>query len=402
MNIDLVLAVIFYAALITFFVKHKKNVQMQGRIMALYRTKWGIKAMETIAKKFPKTLHHLGLVSIITGFMGMIFIFYFLVKGTFDLLFVAGAAPAVAPVLPGIRVVPGLPILSFMHWIIAILIIAVLHESCHGIYARLYNVKVKSSGFALFGPILAAFVEPDEKQLRKKSKRIQLSVFSAGPFANMVTGVVFIGVMMFITMPAFGAVFESDGVRVYEAVEGFPVEASGIDLPFVLEGVNGKEVTDFDSFANATKNIRPGDTIILETDGGSLEIVAGVNPENDSKGFMGVAQFELVRIPKAEIVEKYGAFLPPLVEWFHMLFFWLWVVSWGVGLFNLLPIGPVDGGLMLHTGLLAITKSEKKAKKYWSIATFTCLLLIFVNLAPYLWKLLLWILKPLLILFSLA
>ena len=77
-----------------------------------------------------------------------------------------------------------------------------------------------------------------------------------------------------------------------------------------------------------------------------------------------------------------------------MLFFWLWVVSWGVGLFNLLPLGPVDGGRMLLTGLTAVMHDKKKAKKYWSIVSLVSVLLILINLAPYLWQLLLFILRP--------
>jgi len=47
-----------------------------------------------------------------------------------------------------------------------------------------------------------------------------------------------------------------------------------------------------------------------------------------------------------------------------------------------------------------VVKNEEKSKKYWSFVSMVCLLLIFVNLAPYLWKLLLWIFKPLLFLFA--
>jgi membrane-associated protease RseP (regulator of RpoE activity) len=400
MNLDLVLALIFYVLLIWFFIKHKDKVQWQGKIMALYRTSLGIKLMDKIAKKFPKTLHFLGIISIITGFLGMGFIFYWLVKGTFDLIFISGAPPAVAPVLPGIKVIPGLPVLSFMHWIIAILIIAVIHEFSHGIYARLYNVKVKSSGFALFGPILAAFVEPDEKQLTKKSKRVQLSVFSAGPFSNILTGFIFIAVMTFVTLPLYGMAFTTDGVIVNELLEGYPMESTGIEVPFTLNQLNDHKISNFEEFANSTKEISPGDTVLLSTDKGEFSIIAAENPDNASKGFIGVSNFELVRKPNQEAVNKFGSLTPALIQWLHMLFFWLWVVSWGVGLFNLLPLGPIDGGRMLHSGLLKLTKSTKKAAKYWALVSWLCLILIFINLAPYLWKLLVWIVKPLIYIFA--
>ncbi|MDP3917129.1 MAG: site-2 protease family protein [Nanoarchaeota archaeon] len=394
MNIDLMLAIIFYALLILYIAKNKKKFQFHGKIFAMYKTSLGLKLMDRMAKKFPRTLSFLGIVSIITGFLGMAFIFYWLVKGTFDLLFTPNAVSAVAPILPGIKVIPGLPVLSFVHWIIAILVIAVIHEFSHGIFARLYDVKVKSSGWAIFGPILAAFVEPDEKQLTKKSKKVQLAVFSAGPFSNILTGFVFIAIMSFVTFPMYNEVYTTDGVIVNELIDGFPMKQTGIDVPFTISRVNGEDTNNLQEFSNATAYLTPGDEIILSTDKGEFSVTAAENPEDSSKGFMGISSFELVRVPNQEIVEKYGAFLPPLVEWTHMLIFWLWVVSWGVGLFNLLPLGPVDGGRMLYSGLLALTKNEKKSKKYWALVSWACVILIFINLAPFLWKLLLWILKP--------
>lgn len=394
MNLDLTLALIFYALLVLYIMKNKSKFEFHGKIIALYKTKLGLKLMDRIAKFCPRILKLLGYLSIITGFIGMALIFYWLFKGTFDLLFVSGAPPAVAPVLPGIEVMPGLPVLSFMHWIIAILIIATIHEFSHGIYARLYNIKVKSSGFALFGPILAAFVEPDEKQLTKKKKKVQLAVFSAGPFSNILTGFLFIAVMTFITLPLQGAVFDSDGITVNGMLDGYPMRETNVELPFTIIQFNEQEINDYEDFAEATVDLKPGDKATIGTDKGDFSIIAAQNPENSSKGFIGVSNFGINRAPNEEIVAKYGASIPALVDWTHMLFFWLWVVSWGVGLFNLLPLGLVDGGRMLLSGLTAIMKNEKKAKKYWSIISLVSVLLILINLAPYLWQLLLFILKP--------
>ncbi|MBT3865936.1 site-2 protease family protein [Candidatus Woesearchaeota archaeon] len=394
MNLDLTLALVFYALLVLYITKNKSKFEFHGKIVALYKTKLGLKLMDKIAKVCPRILKFLGYISIITGFIGMVLIFYWLFKGTFDLLFIAGAPPAVAPVLPGIKVMPGLPVLSFMHWIIAILIIATIHEFSHGIFARLYNIKVKSSGFALFGPILAAFVEPDEKQLSKKKKNVQLAVFSAGPFSNILTGFLFIAVMTFITLPLQAAVFDSDGITVNGILDGYPMQETDVEIPFTIIQFNGQEINDYNDFAESTVNLKPGDEAIVGTNKGDFSIVAAQNPENSSKGFIGVSNFMINRSPNEEVVAKYGASVPQLVDWTHMLFFWLWVVSWGVGLFNLLPLGLVDGGRMLLTGLTFVTKNEKKAKKYWSIVSLVSVLLILINLAPYLWQLLLFILKP--------
>ena len=82
--------------------------------------------------------------------------------------------------------VPGLGILPFWYWLIAIFVIAVVHEFSHGIVARAHNIPVKHTGLAFFGPIIGAFVEPDEKKLRAGKDITQYSVYAAGAFSNVI------------------------------------------------------------------------------------------------------------------------------------------------------------------------------------------------------------------------
>ena len=177
--------------------------------------------MDKIAKKFPRTLHYLGYVSIFLGFLGMIITIIFLAKGALTFL-TPTPQPQIAPVLPGIAV-EGMPPLSFWHWILSILVVAAIHEAFHGIYSRLIKVKIKSSGFAFLGPILAAFVEPDEKQLSKKKTREQLAVMSAGPFANILLSIVLIILLAFVIMPVSNQIFEVQGIQISGLNESFPI-----------------------------------------------------------------------------------------------------------------------------------------------------------------------------------
>ena len=189
MNLDLVFALIFYALLFLFYLKNKEKFQVQGGIFALYKTQLGIKLMNKLAKKNPKLLRFLSTFSIGIGFIGMLFIIFTLFQGVYKLIFNPASPPVVAPVLPGVSISPNLPVLSFWHWIITIFIVAVVHEFAHGVYARLYNLKINSSGFAFLGPILAAFVEPDEKAMKKITAKKQLAIISAGPFINIILGI---------------------------------------------------------------------------------------------------------------------------------------------------------------------------------------------------------------------
>ncbi|MEM4248184.1 MAG: site-2 protease family protein [Candidatus Nanoarchaeia archaeon] len=63
---------------------------------------------------------------------------------------------------------------------------------------------------------------------------------------------------------------------------------------------------------------------------------------------------------------------------------WIFILSLGIGLANLIPLGPLDGGRML---LVALTKFLKKARAQWlwSKISALCLILLLLNLLyPYL------------------
>ncbi len=395
MNYDLLFIVIFYSLVVLFLYKNRKAVKFQGKIIALYRTKLGLRLMDKFSCVFPRVLRIIGYFSIGIGFLGMFFIFYWLIKGTIKLILFPKAVPALAPVLPGIKV-PGLPVLSFWHWVIAIFIVAVVHEFSHGLFARLYKIKLKSSGFALFGPILAAFVEPDEKNMQKKKKRVQLSVLSAGPFSNLVLGLICFLIIGFLMAPLHAKFYEGDGIIVNKIIEGTPVDGLDLETPFIIKKLNNYETPDITKFLIATSGIKPNDKVILGTDKGKFEFIASVNPNNKSKGYMGVSNFKVNFKVRENYKDKMGRV--NLFSWFNMLIFWLFLINVGVGLFNLLPLGPVDGGRMFFLLSLSILKKKKKAEKFWKFISLFCLLLIIINLMPYIMKLLMFLFKPFLLL----
>ena len=236
MNIDLISAIVFFIILYTIFFIFKNKFETQG-LFTMYKTKIGLKLMDRISTKDDNTsmqiygiaiaiigiiltilgftfynliligfgltlviigaliaikFNWLGYFSSSVGLLGMIFILIILVKGVIDIFTKSSLVPTVTPLLPGIEIAPGIPVLSFWHWILGILIIATIHEFSHGIYARLNKVPIKSSGFAFLGPLLAAFVEPNEKTMAKKRNRKQIHILSAGPISNIIKGILFL------------------------------------------------------------------------------------------------------------------------------------------------------------------------------------------------------------------
>ncbi|MFH0936277.1 MAG: site-2 protease family protein [Candidatus Woesearchaeota archaeon] len=392
MNLDLISIIVFYGFIFLFYITHKKDFEIQGKILALYRTKLGLKLMDTISRFKPRFLKIIGYVSVITGFTGMIVIFYYLLKGAINTIVTPGAMPAVAPVLPGVKI-PGLPVLSFWHWIIAIFVVAVVHEFSHGILARLYNVKVKSSGFAFMGPILGAFVEPDEKDLGKKKNKIQLTVFSGGPFANIILGLLLLLIFSFVFTPIENYVFENNGIVVSKVMQYYPAEKAGLKVPFVIHNVNNKQIKNAQDFLDAFNNIKPGQKLTINTDKGIFNVITVKDPENATKGFVGISDFSLNRVIKDSIKEKYGD-ISSVVKWFSLLIFWLVVINLGVGLFNLLPLGPLDGGRMFYVVSNFIFKNKHKSNRFFVSISWFCVLLIIINLWPYIFKLIMFLLKP--------
>lgn len=382
MNFDLLSLILFYSLIIIIFLWKKERFTIQSKIFVLYKTSLGLGLMEKISRlRYRRLLAYLGYLGVVVGFCGMIFVFFFLIKETFKFLVVANAIPPLAPILPGVQV-PGAPRLSFWHWIISIFVVAVVHEFSHGVFAKFHGINIKSSGFAFLGPILAAFVEPDEKQLSRKKSLSQLSVFAAGPFSNLVLALFFILLFNFAMAPLEAKMFEPvDGVMINDLLEGYPMERANIKVPFVIQGVNGEEVSNLSGFIRNMEKIKPGEEVVLQTDKGEYKVVTVKNPSNASKSFLGVTGFSNQKI-KPAFRRFTGA-----ISNINLLVIWLFIINFGVGLFNLLPIGPVDGGRMFYVALLSMFKTKKIARAIFSFVSMACLILIFVNLVPWLLKL---------------
>ncbi len=389
-NYDLLLLVVFYLFLLVIFRIYRNKFEVQWKIFALYKTKIGLKLMDSIAKKIPGLLYVFGYLGIFIGFLGMVFTFGFVVWAAYRLIFVPAADAVLAPVLPGISISEQLPVLSFWHWIIAILIVAGVHEFSHGVYARLRNIKIKSSGFAFLGPILAAFVEPDEKELKKRRIRDQLLVFSAGPFSNIILGIFIFLIMAFVFIPVQTSMVEVNGVIIGSINSTLPIGESGLVSGHVIQQIEGIEVDDANVIVELLKNKKPGEEVSIVANETIFNVVLAEHPEDNTRGFLGISFSGYDSSLKNESL----SWIYRILKWFNMLLFWTFNISIGVGLFNLLPLGPVDGGRMFHAAMLKITKNERKALRLLSLASMIVLFLIIVNLMPFILRFLRWILSP--------
>ncbi len=374
MSAELIAAVVFLFVLACFLWFNRSRVVLQSVVFPLiyflmYRSSFGIRSMGYFAGRFPRILNFVGIFGVIVGFVGMIAASFGLVWTTVR-LFISPIAAGIQLVLP--VDVKGVFFVPFSYWILSIFVLAIVHEFSHGVLARLHNVPVKSSGFAflclVFPIVPAAFVEPDERVLRKKPFLSQLSVFAAGPFSNGVFSVLMLG-LFFVLSPVLLSLFVQSGLEVVSSAG--PAFDSGIRSGDVLVSVNN---ASFSSFAALVNSSSSGDALSIGSlDGRVFSAVLGSNPNNASMAYLGVSTMPY-------LVPTVSGWFPHIVKWFAGFVFWLFILNFGIGLFNLLPIGPLDGGRMFQLVCFKLFKKKPTALKVWHLVSLAFFLLILVNL----------------------
>ncbi len=378
-------ALVFLFLLSVYVYLHRKELQTHGFFpllyFCMYKTKFGLNFMDKFAKKFNKALKFLGYFGVIIGFLGMIFLSFTLIQNLYNLFITPEAAPGVGLVLP--FKAKGVVFVPFFYWILSIFVLALVHEFAHGIIARVHNMKVKSSGFAFLGilvPIIpAAFVEPDEKVLRKRPHKQQLSVFAAGPFANIILSFVVLGMIFFVLSPIVNSMVEYNGVEITGFIEGdYPAKKAGIEAGEIVKAIDGMKVSTLDEFSGILLDKSPGTRIRLKTDKGDYSIILAKNPEKEDSSYLGVYVQQDSQV-KNSFKERYGNFIPAVITWIVGLFYWLWLLNLGIGLFNLVPIGPLDGGRMLQLALHNAF-NKKKADKIWHYISMIFLIIVIANI----------------------
>jgi len=226
----------------------------------------------------------------------------------------------------------------------------------------------------------SSFVEPDEKQLGKRRTKQQLAVFAAGPFSNVILAFCILGIFAFAGAPLVEAMVDFDGIQIVELAEGdFPAQSAGMEVGEVIQGLEGITLTDASNFSTILKTKKPGDTITVSTNKTDYQVTLTANPKNASIAFIGLSAKPKV-IVKDSFKAQYGDFTATVLLWFIGLFYWLFLLNLGIGLFNLVPLGPIDGGRMFRT----VTEKfvhQKKANRICLFVSFFVLSTIILNIA---------------------
>ena len=289
-------------------------------------------------------------VGIVVAFLAMIFITWTLISS----LPTVFETPAVSIVIPGVEM-PGSSIyIPFIYGLIALATVLIVHEFSHGIQSVGEKISIKSVGLLLFAIIPGAFVEPDEDELKAAKRSSRLRVYAAGSVANITLAIIAILLVSLISsgIPNY---FAEDGIAIDRIVSDSPSDGV-LKEGMVLEAIDNHKINDSDSYVNVVSLYKPGDNVTVQTDQGSYSLTLDKNPNNESRGFFGIQankHFELIN-------DSMGPIPWVLFELLE-LFQWVFMLNLGIGLFNLLPLKPLDGGYMLEI-LLSYKLSEEHYK----------------------------------------
>ena len=336
-----------------------KNQQVQSVLTKILgRTRRGIKVFAN--------------VSVVAGFLMMGFAFWFLISNVSKYFVAPTEFSQLTVLIPGVTLTSSSSILYFL---LSIPIVLVIHEGAHGIVATLEKIKIKTGGFAIFIAMFAGFVEPDEEEFNKAKKISKLRVIGAGATSNVIFALA-LGVIL-LTNPFFAMVVPEpllstfydlpDGVLVLSIIENSGAERAGLLANDIITSINGIQILSPLDFQKT--ELIPGEIakVSILRDGQTLQFPVEVipSPDDPEKGLIGI------------IRDNSFAYKPVLnfIEWkdpgVSMFLLWLWMISFFIGIINMLPLPILDGGKFIHTIIDKKISDKAVNTTMWGIYAFT-------------------------------
>ena len=314
------------------------------------------------------------------------------------------------------------PYLPVGYVLISLIITIVVHEAGHGIVARVYNVKIESTGVVFFFVVpIGAFVNIEQKELEKTPLKYKSSILTAGVLNNMVlAGISLFGLYLVVSslypLPVSGE--QETGVLIDRVNKGSLAEKIHLTEGSVIQTISGQNVRSVEDLRKLLES-NLGKTIEMTWAEKNKAIVRSSitlpSSVNENKGILGVT-ISTIGDPKTVLNDYKSLFsgttvlrllAPPTIQerivpysdlmaerynstifgssyaLLANMFFWLWFINFNVAVFNALPIGPLDGG-QLYGSFIASRTKEKTAIAINSLMTYIMILVIFMTLVfPY-------------------
>jgi membrane-associated protease RseP (regulator of RpoE activity) len=379
MNLEIASVLIFLVIVTILVYFDRKNIEFKYGLL-IRKTKRGKKLIYRLGKKYKKKLQFLGNLAIIIGIGASVYTLSSLISASYNIFFrpkeVEQSFALVFPTISGVEL-PGFVVgIPFWYWIVGVFLVLLAHEPMHGLLARAENVKINSFALLLFVVLPGAFVEPDEKQIKKLPVLKKLRIYASGSFGNFILAG-FLSVIVFLGLqPAFfrgSVVYGYLNYTEYNRSEPFPAEK--VNLTGAIIAIDEKVVEGVKDLSEIMAEKKPNQTILVETTEGKYNLTLVKNPRNETRGYMGifVADYKILKDEYREDPLK-SKILLNVTE----LLGWILFLNVGIGAANLLPIKPLDGGLMFEE--IAKRFLKKRGEKITKVVSIFTLSLVLIAL----------------------
>jgi membrane-associated protease RseP (regulator of RpoE activity) len=430
---DIAFLIIFSLGVYLFLRSNKDSLSREGW-MFMYRTQLGVKAMTWFDNKFHSLLGYLRYVIVSLGFV-LMFVMIWMLGQTVWIYWSRPEiveiikAPPIAPLIPYFPELFGLqsmfPPFYFTYFLVALAVVAIVHEFSHGIFMRYSKTKIKSTGLVFLGPILGAFVEEDQGSFHSKDRFNQMSVLGAGVFANVLFALIFYLLYMgffYVSFTSGGFVFNSYSVGMVNSslvgdtfeVDNYTAfivggekffldEAMSVQLEDgrevivayedglafkaqlygVIVGINDNKIRNQEDLTAVLGSYSPGDYVVIytETQGEVLtfDLELGTHPLDENKAYLGVGYYgnqpkgfiQKILVSMVSFRTDSTYYVPTwnkdLVYFIYHLLWWVMIINLLVALFNMLPLGILDGGRFFYLAVEKFAGKNIAEKAYkWS------------------------------------
>jgi membrane-associated protease RseP (regulator of RpoE activity) len=409
--------------------QQKNKVRAEVKLpLILIHTPYGLKFFDRVAKWPGAKLYadfNTYLMPAITALA------IFLIVGSLMVMFaneaaregVRGVGIQANLLIPGIN-----PYLPITYGWAALVITIIIHEAGHGIVARVYNIRVDSTGVVLFlGIPIGAFVNIEREELGRATLKQKSAVLTAGPLNNMILAGLALFALYFLVSSLTPLPPDPNapqfGVMVVNVNPGSLAESIGMTSGSVIQSVGGQQVRTLDDLGVLLRHPdNLGRTVDITWVTADEQTVTRPVPlpaaPEPNRGILGVGVTPLSPDPQAVLDRYQGAFstnplallLPPTMQQgavpysdlmgpkytssifgssdYFMpvanLLFWVWFINFNVGIFNALPIGPLDGGQLYGAMIENKAKSKVLARNASMMLTLIMTAVVVASLVlPY-------------------
>ena len=188
-------------------------------------------------------------------------------------------------------------------------------------------------------------------------------MIGAGATANVIFAFV-LGAIL-ITNPMFAMIFTSvpggepilglfydspEGVMVMSVIEGGGAEQAGIHANDIITNVDSVRIISFIDLQKV--DLKPGQTVdvTILRDGQEITFPVSImaSPDDPERGLIGIMRDTALSFkPIYNYIEwDLNDKTTSYISWYLL---WLWIISFFIGIINMLPLPILDGGKFIHT-----------------------------------------------------